>query len=100
MKYFIRLNPKAINPLTLRVNASRLWEIEQCESHGKDGRLDSEAVIWHGADVRIDGQHIRELFQLPAQGERPWQIERYGVCTRGADDAIEIRTGAADASGN
>lgn len=94
MKYFIRLNPKAINPLTLRVNPARLWEVEQA------GTRDSELVIWHAADVRIDKQHVRELFQLPREGEKPWQIERYGVCVRSQDNALEIITGPQDASGN
>ena len=94
MKYFVRLNPKAINPLTLKVNAKNLWEVEQA------GTRDSEAVIWHAADVKIDQQHVRELFQLPKQGEQPWQIERYGCCVRAQDNALEIITGSPDASGN
>ncbi len=94
MRYLVRLNPNAINPLTMKVRADRLWEVEQA------GSRDSESVIWHCADVKIDGQHVRELFQLPKPGEKPWEIERYGVCTRGQDNAIEIRTGSPDASGN
>jgi hypothetical protein len=94
LKYFVRLNPKAINPLTLEVNAQRLWEVEQANTR------DSEAVIWHAADVKIDKQHVRELFQLSKQGEQPWQIERYGVCVRSQDNALEIITGSPDASGN
>jgi hypothetical protein len=94
MRYQIRLNPKAFNPLTLQVIAKRLWEVEQV------GNRDSEPVIWHCADVRIDDQHVRELFQMPKPGEPPWQIERYGTCARGQDDAIVIVTGPADASGN
>ena len=94
MRYLIRLNPKAFNPLTQKVIAKRLWEVEQCANR------DSEAVIWHCADVRIDQQHVRELFQMPKEGEKPWQIERFGTCVRGHDDAIVIQTGEADASGN
>lgn len=100
LKYFIRLNPKAINPLTMRVNAKLLWEVEQAEHLGSNGRLDSEAVLWHCADVRIDDIHVREFFQLPKPGEPPWQIERFGVCVRAQDNAIVILTGPSDASGN
>ena len=100
MKYIVRLNPRAINPLTLRVNAKLLWEIEQCEHKGGDGRMDSEKVIWHCAEVRVGGRHVREFFQLPKEGEKPWQMECFGICMRGLDDAIEIITGASDASGN
>ncbi len=94
MRYLVRLNPKAINPLTLQVNAKLLWEVEQVSTR------DSEAVLWHAADIRIDKQHVRELFQLPKPGEKPWQTECWGVCLRGQDNAIEIKTGPQDASGN
>lgn len=94
MKYIVRLNPKAFNPITQRVIATRLWEIEQC------GNRDSDRVIWHAADVRINEQHVRELFQMPKEGEKPWQIECFGTCARGQDNAVVIRTGAPDASGN
>lgn len=100
MKYIIRLNPRAFNPLTRKVISSRLWEVEQCESRGRDGRVDSELVIWHCADVRIDKTPIRELYQLPKDGEKPWQMECFGVCVRGQDNAIVIITGASDVSGN
>ena len=94
MRYIIRLNPRAFNPITRKVIAARLWEVEQC------GNRDSEKVIWHCADVRVDKQHVRELFQLPKEGEQPWQHECFGICVRGQDNAIEIHTGAADVSGN
>lgn len=101
MKYIVRLNPKAINPITHKIIASRLWEIEQCETTGRNGRIDSEKVLWHCADVRIDDKPIRELFTLPAPGStEPWKIECYGIVVRGQDNAIEIHTGAHDASGN
>jgi hypothetical protein len=96
----VRLNPRAYNPLTRKVIPSRLWEVEQCEKTGGNGRQDSEKVIWHCADVRIGDTPIRKLFKLPKEGEGPWQIEVWGVCVRGQDDAIEIRTGAHDVSGN
>ncbi len=94
MRYLVRLNPRAINALTLKINPKLLWEVEQASSR------DSETVVWHCADVKVDGRHIREVFELPKQGEKPWQMEYYGVCTRGQDDAIEIKTGPKDASGN
>lgn len=94
MKYLLRLNPKAFNPLTRKVIESRLWEIEQCKTP------DSEMVIWHCADVRVDKTPIRELFTLPKEGEPPWEAMYFGICVRGQDDVVEIRTGAHDASGN
>jgi hypothetical protein len=100
MTYIIRLNPRAINPLTHKVIPSRLWEIEQCESTGRSGRMDSEKVIWHAADVRIDGRPIHTIFTLPAPGGEPWSTTCHGIVVRGYDDAIEIKTGVHDASGN
>lgn len=100
MKYIVRLNPKAINPLTLRVTKSRVWEVEQCASVGGEGRLDSEKCIWHCEDVRIDSTPIRELFVLPKEGEPKWEKEFFGICVRGQDNAIEIKTGACDVSGH
>jgi hypothetical protein len=94
VRYLIRLNPKAFNPLTKKVIANRLWEIEQCADK------DSEKVIWHGADVRIDSTSIRELYRLPQAGEKPWEIEVFGACMRAQDDAILICTGAHDVSGH
>jgi hypothetical protein len=94
MKYLVRLNPRAFNPLTRKVIVSRLWEIEQC------GDPDSQKVIWHCADVRIDSVPIRELFKLNCEDGKPWQGEFFGICVRGQDNAIEIKTGAHDASGH
>lgn len=95
MRYRVRINPKAFNPLTNKVIPGRLWEIEQCASK------DSERVIWHCADIRIDSVPIRELFQPPTKKEDlPWEGDYFGICVRGQDDVIEIRTGFHDASGN
>jgi hypothetical protein len=94
MKYIVRLNPRGFNPLTRKIITERLWEVEQC------GNRDSDSVIWHCADVRVDEKHVREFFNLPKEGEKPWQYECFGICVRGQDNAIEIRTGAHDASGN
>ena len=100
MKYLVRLNPKAFNPITKKVIESRLWEIEQCASIGKSGDTDSERGIWHCADVRIDKTPIRELFTLPKPGEGSWERTYFGICVRGQDDVVEILTGACDVSGN
>jgi hypothetical protein len=109
MKYLIRLNPRAVNPLTRKVIASKLWEVEPCEKIGGNGRADSPAVIWHCSEIRIDGKSIaqlapieayRELAHPAVSGAARWLLEIWGVCSRGADDAIEIRTTAADVSGN
>lgn len=98
MQYKIRLNKRAFNPVTGKVIASRLWEIEQCSFIGGSGRLDSEKVIWHCADVRIDGMPIRDFFTLPKEGDPPWEIERFGICVRGQDNAVEILTTPQDVS--
>jgi len=84
MRYFVRLNPRAFNPLTKQVNESRMWEIEQCADK------DSEKVIWHAQDVRVDKTPIRELFHLVP--DKPWEGEYIGVCFRGQDNVIEIHT--------
>jgi hypothetical protein len=84
MKYLVRLNPKALNPLTGKIIPGRLWEVEQCADK------DSEKVIWHCADVRVDATPIRELFQLlPGI---PWEGAYFGICIRGQDDVVEIHT--------
>ncbi len=94
MKYLVRINARAFNPLTRKMDPRKLWEVEQV------GNKDSESVRWHSADVRIDTKPIRELYALPKDGEKAWQMECYGVCVRGQDDAIMILTGPMDASGN
>lgn len=94
MKYLVRLNPKAFNPITRKVVASRLWEIEQCATR------DSEKVVWHCADVRIDKEPIRTLYTLPGAEAKPWEAEYFGICVRGQDNVVEILTGKHDASGN
>ena len=92
LKYLVRLNPRAYNPITHRVNAARVWEVEQCATR------DSGRVIWHCADIRIDSTPIHELFQL--QKDKPWEGTYFGKCFRGQDDVVEIHTGSPDASGN
>jgi len=94
VKYIVRLNPHAINPITRKVIESRVWEIEQCANK------DSEKGIWHCADVRVDSKPVRELFQPPSDGKEPWSLEIFGTCARGHDDVVEIHTTPCDASGN
>lgn len=90
MKYIVRLNPKAFNPLTNKVIVARLWEVEQCADK------DSEKVLWHCADVRINDKPIREIFVLPKPGEKAFEVSCSGICVRGQDNAIEIKEGRHD----
>ena len=94
MKYIVRLNPRAVDPLTRKVIPERLWEVEQCANK------DSEKVRWHCAEVRVDDKMIQTLFTLPGKEEKPWEAEFFGICVRGQDNAVEIKTGAHDVSGN
>ena len=94
MRYIIRLNAKAFNPITQKVDMKRVWEIEQCASR------DSEAVTWHDGNVRIDGEPIGARFKAPGPGEPAWRFECYGICVRSQDNAFDILTGPHDASGN
>jgi hypothetical protein len=93
LKYIVRLNSKAFNPITRKVIAARLWEVEQCAWKGHDGSQDSEKVIWHCADVRIDDTPIRTLYTLPGEEAKPWEAEYFGICVRGQDNVVEIKTG-------
>lgn len=90
MIYKVRLNPRAYNPITGKVDPKRVWEIEQCSTK------DSEKVIWHCAEVLIDGVPFRTIFVLPKAGEKPFEAEYQGIVVRGQDDAIEIKAGRHD----
>jgi hypothetical protein len=87
VKYIVRLNPRAYNPVTHQLIKARLWEVEQCANK------DSEKVIWHCAEVRINGTPMRSLFTLPKDGEKPFEVHASGIVARGYDDAIEIMDG-------
>lgn len=79
--------------MTNQLIQARLWEVEQCANK------DSEKVIWHCAEVRIDGIPMRSLFVLPKHGEKPFEVHvRGGNVARAYDDAIEI-TGGHDEQG-
>lgn len=97
MKYIVRLNPKAAyyNPLTgkTEIKVDRIWEVEQVADK------DSEKVIWHCANVRINNISANQFFVVPKVGEPPWEFTAHGICVRGQDNAIEIKTGRHDASG-
>lgn len=88
MQYIIRLNPKAYNPLTKRIAAGKIWEVEQLKSKDSDG------VKWHCGDVKIvrDGKMIpiNELFVFPKPGEKPTELKLEGYVFRGYDDSIGI----------
>jgi hypothetical protein len=86
MKYLVRINPRAVNPITKQIDASRVWEVEQTKTK------DSESVKWHCSEVQIDNLSIARLFKFPKQGEPPTELTFYGICTRGQDDAILIST--------
>ena len=86
MKYQVRINPRAVNPLTKAIDESRIWEVEQCRTK------DSERVKWHCADVKVDGEPITKIFKFPKKGEPPTEMEFYGIITRDYDDAISIST--------
>lgn len=101
MKYIVRLNARAVNPITGKVIAARLWEVEQCSNK------DSEKVIWHCADVKIGDQDIRQVLgqrtvldeekilaalRSPGTGVK-FELAFEGIVIRGQDNAIEIREG-------
>jgi hypothetical protein len=86
LKYLVRINSKAVHPVTKKIDESRVWEVEQAKTK------DSEAVRWHCGDVQIDGMSIARLFKFPKPGEPPTELTFYGICTRGQDDAISILT--------
>lgn len=94
MKYTVRLNPKAVNPLTHKIDVSRIWEVEQCADR------DSERIKWHCAEVQINDMPINKFFYTTKPGEPAWEFTTYGIAVRGQDNAIVIRTGKHDASGH
>lgn len=92
MRYTVRLNPRAYNPITRRNEESRRWEVVQEEIKGGTGH-DSESVIWHSAEVRVDGAPVQALFDA---AKAPKELKFHGVVFRAADNAIEITTRTAD----
>jgi hypothetical protein len=90
MKYVVRLNVRAFNPVTRKIDARRMWEVEQCKTN------DSPGVKWQCANVLLNGKSINELFVLPKEGEPPFEAVIHGIAVRGIGDAIEIREGRHD----
>jgi hypothetical protein len=106
MKYTIRLNIKAWNPLTSKVDTRRVWEVEQAQNK------DSASAVWHCANVIIrqhDGKEIPiiDLFaqarllqakepKVPGQKRPPIEFVYWGIVMRGQDDAIVIQEGRSD----
>lgn len=84
MNYIVRLNPKALNPITRKVDPKHLWEVEQ------EASKDSEKVIWHCEDLRIGDRPIREFFVVPPVGTI-WELHyKNATVARGQDNAIVI----------
>lgn len=87
MRYIVRLNPKAFNPVTGKVDSTRLWEVEQCATK------DSEKCIWHRDRVRIGDRGINEFYTLAEKGQPPTELKFEGICITGQDSALVIITG-------
>jgi hypothetical protein len=87
--YRVRLNPKAYNPLTKKITAEKIWEVEQMKTKDSDG------VKWHCHDVQIGRSGrlvpIHELFVIPKPGEKPSELEFEGYVLRGYDGSICIQ---------
>lgn len=94
MRYVVRLNPKAFNPLTRTLIENRLWEVEQCADK------DSGRVIWHCADVRFGNDRLVppvaavKALLTPKDSMKPkpavWELKYIGYAARGQDNAIVI----------
>jgi hypothetical protein len=86
VRYLIRLNKKAINPLTQKLNPQRRWEVIQ------KADKDSEQVTWHCSDVRIGERNAQEYFEMPPPPKTIWDWELHfvGTVARGQDNAVVI----------
>ena len=85
MRYIIRLNKRAINPLTQQLNPKLRWEVEQRADK------DSEKVVWHCEDVRIGDKPVQTFFQMPPSGNIwDWEMYYVGTVARGQDNFIVI----------
>jgi hypothetical protein len=99
MDYIIRLNPRAMNPLTKRIDERRLWEVEQCEWSGRSGNRDSEKVIWHFADVKINETPIVQYLKENKIALKGLEIKLSGIAVIDGSNAIKILTGKHDVAG-
>jgi hypothetical protein len=86
VRYIIRLNKRAINPLTQQLNPKRRWEVEQRADK------DSEKVVWHCEDVRIGDTPVQALFKMPEPPKTVWDWELHfvGTVARGQDNFVVI----------
>ncbi len=90
MQYKVRLNPRSFNPLTRRVDLSRLWEVEQVADK------DSAKVIWHCTAVRV-GEHLLDPVLFAQYQKTTYdEIVYHGIITRNGDNEIAIREGRHD----
>lgn len=99
MEYVIRINPKAFNILTKRIDERRLWEVEQSEWSGRSGNRDSEKVIWHTANVKINETPIDRYIVENKLALKGLEIKLSGIAVIDGDNAIKILTGKHDVSG-
>lgn len=86
MRYLVRLNKKAINPLTGKLNPKLRWEVVQ------KADKDSQKVTWHCEDVRIGNEPAYTFFKLPAPPKTiwDWELHYIGTVARGQDNAVVI----------
>ena len=105
MKYVVRQNPRAYNPVTGKTDLQRAWEVAQVAWDGGSGH-DSEEVVWHCAEVVVNGQPISEVIAIRTERLLPDEKEEiarkgiafHGICTRDQNNAISIREGRNDVS--
>lgn len=112
MKYIVRINLRAFNVLTMKMDPRLIWEVEQVASK------DSGKVVWHCAHVRIRHRglgdetpiedylakamaerKIEKIAKNPVKKEKskPIEFEFHGICIQtGMDDAITIQEGRHD----
>ena len=90
MKYIIRINRRAYNPITGKLIPGKIWEIEQCATP------ENEKVLWHCAEIRIGTESIAKFFTMPKPGDPPFELVIFGLAARAHDDAIVILRGKHD----
>jgi len=90
MTYKVRLNARSFNPMTRRVDLTRLWEVEQMENK------DSAKCIWHCAAVRVGETLLSPELFAKYQLKTFDEIVYHGIIVRGQDNIIEIKEGRHD----
>jgi len=87
MKYIVRVNKKAMNPITRKIIPEIVWEVEQVKTK------DSPAVVWHSANVTVDETPIVNLFPIPQKGKPMPEVSFEGIAVRDSFlDCINIMT--------